>query len=101
MVGILIDHDLVAGPVPVYDDVVVVGCDIPEEVVEPEAFPVSALQPEYMLRSKAAAEASARPRLSELVMRIKSDSPMIVFMSTSLATSYLASELHAHGVPSG
>ena len=41
MVGVLVDHDLIASPVPAYDDVVIVRGDVPVEVVKPEAFPVS------------------------------------------------------------
>src|ERR1017187_2161729 len=70
MVGVLVDHDLIASPVPARDDVVIVRRDVPVEIVKPEAFPVSSRKVEYMLRSKATGEASVYPRLIEVVMRI-------------------------------
>src|SRR5664280_294230 len=70
VVRVLVDHDLIASPVPAHDDVVIVRGDVPVEIIEPEAFPVSARQHEYMLRSKATGEASVRPRLILVVMGI-------------------------------
>jgi hypothetical protein len=70
MVGILVDHDLIAAPIPSRHDVVIVRGDVPVEIVEPESFPVSSPQHEYMLWSKATGEASVCPRLIEVVMRI-------------------------------
>src|ERR1039457_6550880 len=70
MVGVLVDHDLVATPVPACDDVVIVRGDVPVETIKPEAFPVSSRKHEHMLRSKATGEASVYPRLIEVVMRI-------------------------------
>ena len=70
MIRVLVDDDLISGPVPARDDVVIVGGHIPVEIVEPEALRVSSRKIEYMLRSKAAAEASVCKRLSHLVMRI-------------------------------
>src|ERR1039458_383529 len=63
MVGVLVDHDLIASPVPARDDV-------PEKIAEPEAFPVSSRKHEYMLRSKATGEAPVCPRLIDVIMRI-------------------------------
>src|SRR5208283_1474312 len=68
MVGILVNHDLIASPVPVRDDVVIVRSDVPEEIAEPEPLPVSPSKRECT--SKAAAEMSMGPRLSDAVMRI-------------------------------
>src|ERR1019366_9219610 len=70
MVGVLVDHDLSASPVPARDDVVIVRRDVPVEIVKPEAFQVSSRKVEYMLRSKATGAASVCPRLIEVVMRI-------------------------------
>src|SRR5579862_501018 len=67
MVGILVDHHLIAAPVPVRDDVVIVRRHVPIEAPEPKAFPVSSRQHEDVLRSEAAAKASVRPRLIEVV----------------------------------
>jgi hypothetical protein len=70
MVRVLVNHDLITSPVPVRDDVVIVRGDVPVEIVEPEAFPVSTAEPEYMLRSKPAGEASVCPRLIEVEVGI-------------------------------
>src|ERR1035437_9192753 len=70
MIRVFVDHDLIASPVPVRDDVVIVRGDVPIEIAKPEAFPVSPREHEYMLRSKATAEASVSPRLIDVVMRI-------------------------------
>ena len=70
MVRVLVDHDLIASPIPVTDDVVIERGDVPVKIAEPEAFPVSSRKVEYMLRSKTTAEMSVRPRLSEVVIRI-------------------------------
>ena len=70
MVRILVDHELIASPVPVRHDVVIEGGDVPIVIAEPEAFPVSSRKIEYVLRTEAAAEMSVCPRLSEVIMRI-------------------------------
>jgi hypothetical protein len=70
MVGILIDYDLIAGPVPVRDDVVIERGDVPEEIAEPEALPVPSRKHEGMLRPKATGEASMCPRVIEVIIRI-------------------------------
>jgi len=70
MIRVFVDHDLIASPVPVRDDVVIEGGDVPIETAKPEAFPVSSRKVEYMLRSEAAAEMPVCPGLSEAVMRI-------------------------------
>ena len=68
MIGVLVDHDLIASPVPVCDDVVIVGSDFPEEIAKPEALPVSPSKGECT--SKTAAEMSVCPWLSKVIMRI-------------------------------
>jgi len=70
MVRILVDDHLIACPIPVSDDIVIVGGDIPIVIAKPEAFPVSSSKREYMLRSKPTAEAPVRPWLRDVVMRI-------------------------------
>src|SRR5579862_246554 len=70
MIRILVDHHLIAVPVPACDDVVIVGRYVPINVPEPEAFAVSSAQHEDVLRAEAAAEASVRPGLIDMVMRI-------------------------------
>src|ERR1035438_10151227 len=70
MVGVVVDHDLVASPVPALNDVVIVRGDVPVEIAEPEAFPVSTGKVESKLRSNTTGEMSVCPRLSEAVIRI-------------------------------
>ena len=70
MVGVLVDHDPIASPVPARDNVVIVRGNVPVEVVKPEPFSISAPKHEDMLRSEATGEAPVDPGLSELVMRI-------------------------------
>jgi len=82
MVGVFVDHDLIARPVLARDDVVVPRGDVPVEIVEPEALRVSSGQHEYMFPSKATGAASVCPRLCEVVMRvvgagIVSDPPVV------------------------
>lgn len=70
MVRILVDHELIASPVPIRHDVVIEGGDVPIVIAEPESFPVPSGEVEYMLRAEAAAETSVCPRLCEVIMRI-------------------------------
>src|ERR1017187_5405364 len=70
MVGVLVDDNLIAVPVPAHHDVVIVRGDVPVEIVEPEAFPVSSRHHEYMLRSKAPGEVSVCPRRIDVEMRV-------------------------------
>jgi len=70
VIRVLVDHQLIASPVPVGDDVVIIRGDVPVVTAEPEAFAVSSPQDEYVLRSKTAAEVSVCPRLSQVVMRV-------------------------------
>src|ERR1017187_9942507 len=70
MIRVVVDHDLVASPVPALNDVVIVRSDVPIEIAKPEAFAVSSHKVESKLRSNTTGEMSVCPRLSELVMRI-------------------------------
>src|SRR5579872_7369359 len=70
MVRVLVDHDLISRPVPARDNVVIEGGDVPVEIVEPEAFPVSSGKIEHVLRSEPTAELSVCPGLSDVVVRI-------------------------------
>ena len=83
MIRVLVDHDLIAGPIPSRDDVVIIGGDVPIEIAKPEAFSVSTRKDEYMLRAKATGEASVCKRLIDVVMRIVGatimSDPLIVF----------------------
>jgi hypothetical protein len=70
MIRVVVDHDLVATPVPALNDVVIVRGDVPEEIAKPEAFPVSSGKVESELRSNTTGEMSVCPRLREVVIRI-------------------------------
>ena len=101
MVWILVDHDLIASPIPARHDVEIVRGDVPVEVVEPEALRVSSRQHEYMLRSKTAAEMSVCPWLSEMVMRIGSativSNPFIV-LRVNVRNVRMTLPVHFHAV---
>lgn len=70
MIGIFIDHDLIACPVPVGDDVVVVRGDIPVEIVEPETARAATRKHPYVIASKTAGKVPVSPRIIEVIMRI-------------------------------
>ncbi len=70
MVGIFVNYNLIASPIPVGDDAVVIGRDVPIKVVEPETLSVPSAKPEYMLRAETAAEASVLPGVIEVEMWI-------------------------------
>jgi len=70
MIGVFEDHDLIARPVPIRDDVVIERGDVPKEIAKPETFPVSSRKHEYMIASKATGEAPVCPRMIEVVMCI-------------------------------
>ena len=70
MIGILINYDLIAIPIPARDDIVIVRSDVPVEIVKPEAITISAAEHEHMLRSEAAVEMAMRPGMIGVVMEI-------------------------------
>jgi hypothetical protein len=76
MVRVVVDHDLIASPIPVSNYVVIVRGHVPVEIAKPEALPVSSRKHEYVLRSKATREAPVRPWLREVVMRIAGSTVM-------------------------
>jgi hypothetical protein len=49
MVGVFVDHNLIASPIPAGDDVVIVKGDVPIEIAESEAFAVPSRQHKYVL----------------------------------------------------
>ena len=61
MIGVVVDYDLIAGPVPIGDDGVVVGENAPVEIVEPEAFAIAALEVEDVMGTEASCKAAACP----------------------------------------
>jgi hypothetical protein len=83
MVGVLVDHDPIAGPVPAGHDVVVEGGYVPVEGIEPETLRTASGQNEYVLRAEAAGEVPVCPRLIEVIMRVVRTAvmpdPLVVF----------------------
>src|SRR4030095_7109325 len=71
VVRVLVDHDAVRVPQPAIDKWVVVSSNAEKEAIEPEALPASSAQDEHMPRSESAGEVSVRPRMIEMVVRIK------------------------------
>src|SRR4029077_8022531 len=63
MIRVVVNHDLIARPVPVADDGVIVRKNAPVKVLEPEPFAVSPLQVEYMLGADASGEVTMCPRV--------------------------------------
>jgi hypothetical protein len=101
MIRIFVDHNLIAGPVPVRDDVVIVRGDVPIVIAEPEALPIAPRQDEYMLRAETAAEVSMRPRLRELLMRIPGATIMAypsVVLGVDMRDSRMALLIHGNVV---
>jgi len=66
MIRIVVNYDLIARPVPVSNDGIVVGKNAPVEVVEPEAFAISTLKVEYVLGADATREVAMRPRMIQV-----------------------------------
>lgn len=66
MIRVVVNHDLIALPVPVSDDGIVVGKNAPVKVVEPEALAVSSLKPEDMLGTDAPREVTMCPRVIQV-----------------------------------
>ena len=102
MVRVLEDHDLIATPVPARDDAVIVRGDVPEEIAKPESFPVSSRKHEYVLRSKATAEASVCIGVIDVEMRIAwaaiMPDPLIV-LDMNVRNFRMTSLVHGYMVP--
>ncbi len=83
MVRVVVDHNLIAGPVPAGDDIVIVRGNVPVKVAKPEAFPVPSRKHEDMLRSEATGEAPVCKRLINVEMGIvratTMSDPLVVF----------------------
>src|SRR5580704_11612542 len=82
VIRVLIDHDIVAIPQPVIDEVVIVRSDGEVEAAKPETLPVSSPKMENMARTEAAGKVSMFPGMIDMVVgivtaRIVSD-PFIV-----------------------
>ena len=72
VVGIGIDHDVIAIPEPIGTGIVVVRRGLKEETAHVEAFAIASMQPPDMLRPDRPGEASMLPGMSEVIVRIVS-----------------------------
>lgn len=70
VIGIVVDYDLVGGPIPVVTKAVVKGCHAEVEAAEPEAFAVAAFDVPLMAAADAACEAAMLPGMIEVIVRI-------------------------------
>jgi hypothetical protein len=71
VIGILVDDHMVRIPQPAVHEWVIVRRHAEVETIEPEAFARTTSQAEDVTRPKAASEASALPRMIQVVMRIQ------------------------------
>jgi len=70
VIGIVVDHDVVAVPQPIAAVVIVVRRDAPEKAAEPETVPASSFEAINVVAANFAAETSVFPRAVKMVMRI-------------------------------
>ena len=70
MIRVVINHDIVVGPVPIIDIVIVVRRNTEIKTAEPETLPISALHPVDMIAANFAAEASVFPGMIEVIVGI-------------------------------
>src|SRR6202030_668408 len=70
VVGIVVDDDGIAVPVPVIGVVVIVGSYAEVEAAEPEAIAVSSAQMILMAAAKAAGEAAVFPGMIQVIVRV-------------------------------
>lgn len=70
VVGIFVDNDLVGAPIPIVAEAVVSSGDAESETAEPEAFTIATFDAPHVAGTEAAGEASMRPRMIEMIVRI-------------------------------
>ena len=70
MIGIFIDDDRIAFPVPIRGVIVIVRGDAEVEIAEPEAVAASAAEAVNMAAAKAAGEAAVLPRAIDVIVGI-------------------------------
>ena len=85
MVGIFIDHDVVAVPVPAIHVAKIVWRDTKEKAAETEAVGSSAMEMPHVAGAEAAGETAMFPRMVEVVVRIIAagvmSDPLAVFVN--------------------
>lgn len=70
IVGIFVDDDLIAIPVPVGHDVVIESRDVPIKIIEPEASGTSASESPHVPGAETAGETTVRPGVFEMIMHV-------------------------------
>src|SRR5689334_8867714 len=70
VVGIVVDHDLVAVPIPIVAVGIVIGCDAEIEAAEPEALAIAAGDAPDVATANAAGEAAMLPGMIEMIVGI-------------------------------
>ena len=70
MIGIVIDHDVIAVPQPVIAGIVVIGRGLKKETADVESIATAAMQPPDMLRPERPGKASVLPGMIEMIMNI-------------------------------
>ena len=70
VIGIVVDYDLVGGPIPVVTKTIVIGRHAEVEAAEPEALAVAAFDAPLMAAADAAGEAAMLPGMIEVIVRI-------------------------------
>ena len=70
VVGIIVDHDLVAVPIPIVAVGIVIGCDAEIETAEPEAFAIAAGDAPFVTAADAAGKAAMLPGTIEMIVGI-------------------------------
>lgn len=70
VVGIVVDHNLVAVPIPIVAVGIVIGCDAEIEAAEPEAFAIAAGDPPDVATANAAGETAMLPDTIEMIVGI-------------------------------
>ena len=70
VVGIVVDHDLVAVPIPIVAVGIVIGCDAEIEAAEPEAFAIAAGDAPDVAAANAPGEAAMLPDTIEMIVGI-------------------------------
>ena len=83
IVGVFVDNDPVAVPIPVITEAVIIRSYVEVVTPEPEAFPASAGQHPHVTRTKAAVVRSVLPRMLKVIVVlfpavVVSDPPAIV-----------------------
>jgi hypothetical protein len=70
VIGVVIDHDVIAVPEPVVSVVVVIGRYREKETAEAKPLPAAATQPPNMLRANRTGESSVLPRMVKVIVSV-------------------------------